>query len=91
MSVATYVVKNKFVETDENFKNLVFTIADGLYECWLSGKYLAKVCITHTPSNSQIVKEYFCSITKKEKNINYIYLNHIEPEEILQELKLVHN
>lgn len=81
---STYVVNNKLVETNENLKNITFTIDWELRDSWLSGKYLAKVVIQDPITKVMMTKDYFCSITRKEKKVNYVFLNHLEEKEILK-------
>jgi len=81
-----YVVNNKLVEVNDKLKNITFTIEGDLRDSWLSGKYLAKVLIRDPETNATIIKDYFCSITRKEKKVNYVFLNHLEEKEILKGL-----
>lgn len=88
MSIETtkniYIISNKLIEVSEKLKNITFTIEGELRDSGLSGKYLAKVLVQDLKTNTRMIKDYFCSIIRKENKINYIFLNHLEEKEILK-------
>lgn len=86
MTENTYIVNNKLVEVNERLKDITFTIEWDLRDSGLNWKYLAKVLIKDPETNTVMIKDYFCSIIRKEKKINYVFLNHLEEKEILKGL-----
>jgi len=88
-----YLIQNTWLEKDE-LKDYNFKVIWNLNECWLNWRYIVKVLVTKkTKEWVSVIKDYICSVTKKtkidNKNIHYVYLNHLEAEEIIENLNSI--
>lgn len=84
-----YIITNKPIFINDN--PITLQAISHLKDCWITWKYLIDIKVSNKKRKQSFTKEFFCSISKKTDNTSYLYLNHLNVEELEHELNNLSN